>query len=176
MQCDLSLLVSTANDALLHLSQLSTRWKNLANYQLDVNLLRTPEVATPSQPGEENRGGARPQEVNIWGLSCLSPAAGSTLQSCAAMCGGSANIGGASPGSGRCAINLPGFHGIVTVQCIELIVTIIAVGFPSITTGTLYNVKFTILHIPSITTGTLYNTHILNNHNTTLHRYHSWNV
>ena len=70
-------------------------------------------------------------------------------------------------------ITLAGFHGIATVQCIELIVTIIAVGFPSITTGTLYNVKFTILHILSITTGTLYNTHILNNHNTTLHRYHS---
>ena len=44
-------------------------------------------------------------------------------------------------------ITLAGFHGIVTVQCVELIVTIIAVGFPSITTATLFNVKFTILHI-----------------------------
>ena len=53
-------------------------------------------------------------------------------------------------------ITLAGFHGIVTVQCVELIVTIIAVGFPSITTGKLFNVKFTILHIPKY-----YNCHTL---------------
>ena len=71
------------------------------------------------------------------------------------MCGGSANIGGARPGSGRCAITVVGFHSIAAIRCIEYCI-VIAVDYPSITTGTLNN--------------TAYNA---NNCNTTLQRYDS---